>query len=82
MLQKAQLRDPPGPLLGHCRLSAGEGHIAQAWNEHWVHPGATLRPDMRTLDHVVFTALLQGNRLGGVEARLSFLAVALWILKG
>lgn len=37
---------------------------------------------MRTLDHVVFTALLQGNRLGGVEARLSFLAVALWILKG
>ena len=37
---------------------------------------------MRTLDQMVFMVLLQGNRLGGVEVRLSFLAVALWILKG
>ena len=37
---------------------------------------------MRTLDQMVFMAILQGNRLGGVEVRLSFLGVALWILKG
>lgn len=62
-------------------LSRG-GHTAQSWNEHWVHLGATLRPDMRTLDQMVFMVLLQGDRLGGVEVRLPFLAVALWLLKG
>ena len=41
----------------------------QSRNEHWVHPGLPLRPDMRTLHRMVFMALPQGSRLGGMEVR-------------